>query len=242
MSPEATSPKDYLKGRLQQLTDFVNDPRAAEALAEGRVHPARGLVLRAVMATPGLPTFLYNQAYTRRYRVAGHEVLGVGYHAVTVADGAKQVRKFYRKTAGLSEAEQQRHVTAMQHKQASSLAHLEPFAIPQEFFIQQDPLNPNQSVVAATQARVAIKAGLNFYSGAAPLVADPSAFATSALEMQAASDPTALPDVVGINNLVVEVDTGAILLIDPVSLHAGDPEDAPSYQQAQRILERISKK
>lgn len=242
MSPKAESSFSYLIKRLQQVTDFVNDPRALEALAEGRVHPVRAVVLRAVMATPGLPEFLYNQAYTRRYQAAGHEILGIGYHAVTVADGPNQVRKFYRHTAGQSEAEQRQHVALLQQKQASTLAHLEPFAVPQEFFIQEDPLNPNQSVVVATQARIAIKTGLNFYTGAEPLAVNPVAFAESALEMQANSDPMALPDVVGVNNLVVEADTGAILLIDPVSLHADDPIDAPSYERAQRILKAVQQK
>lgn len=154
------------------------------------------------MATPGLPEFLYNRAYTRRYRATGHEILGVGHHVVTVVDGAHQERKCYRKTAGLSEAKQQRQVATMQRKQGSTLAHLEPFAIPQEFFIQEYPLAPTK-----------VWLGLH--------------------------RPTALPDVFGINNLVVEVDTGAILLIDPVSLHAGDPEDASAYEQARRILERV---
>ena len=239
MSPKAESSFSYLTQRLQQVTDFVNDPRAPEALAEGRVHPLRAVVLRAVMATPGLPEFMYARAYTRRYQAAGHEILGVGYHAVTVADGPNQVRKFYRHTAGQSEAEQRQHVALLQQKQASTLAHLEPFAVPEEFFVQEDPLNPSRSVVAATQARIAIKTGLNFYTGAEPLAVNPVAFAESALDMQANSDPAALPDVVGVNNLVVEADTGAILLIDPVSLQASDPSDSAAYERAQQILEGI---
>ena len=107
------------------------------------------------------------------------------------------------------------------------------------FFVQEDPLNPSRSVVAATQARVAIAAGLNFYTGAEPLAVNPVAFAESALDMQANSDPAALPDVVGVNNLVVEADTGAVLLIDPVSLQASDPNDSVAYERAQQILEGI---
>ena len=240
MSPEVRLPHHHIAQRLRQVTDFVNDPRAPEALAEGRVHPARAVVLKAIMATPGLPHFLYSRTYTKPYEAAGHEVLGTGYHAVVVDDGPHQVRKFYRRTAGLSEAEQRAHLAHLEQKQQSTLSHLPSFTVPQEFFIQEDPLNPNQSIIAATQARVAIKAGLNFYKGAAPLIADPSTFAAQALTMQEESTPTALPDVVGVNNLVVEAHTGEILLIDPVSLHADDPEDDVAYQQAQRILERVS--
>lgn len=240
MSPEAESPKSYVAKRLQLLTDFVNDPRSAEVLAEGGVHPARALVLRAVMATPGLPKFLYNNAYTRHYKAAGHEILGIGYHAITVADGPNAVRKFFRRTAGQTEAQQQQQIKELEHKQASALTHLAEYTVPQHFFIQENPLNPQESVVAATQARINIQTGINFYLGADAPAADPSDFAASALEMQENSDPHALPDVVGVNNLVVEADTGAILLIDPVSLHADDPIDVPSYERAQRILERVS--
>lgn len=93
----------HIRSRADQLANFVFSPEAREVLAQGDIHPARALVIRAILATPGLPKFLHEHTQASAYRKAGFNILGIGYHAITTDDGPSQVRKFYRHTATMGE-------------------------------------------------------------------------------------------------------------------------------------------
>ena len=77
----------HIRSRADQLANFVYSPEAREVLAQGNVHPARALVIRAILDTPGLPKFLHEHTQASAYRKAGFDILGRGYHAITTSDG-----------------------------------------------------------------------------------------------------------------------------------------------------------
>jgi hypothetical protein len=55
--------------------------------------------------------------------------------------------------------------------------------------------------------------------------------------MLAESGVTAAPDLLGRDNAVVDASTGAIRLIDPITLVASDPTDEIGYGKVARFLE-----
>lgn len=101
----------HIRSRTDQLANFVYSPDAREILAQGDLHPARAMVIRAILATPRLPKFLHEHTQGSAYRRAGFDILGIGYHAITVDDGPSTVRKFYRHTAAMSEGAQKSKLT-----------------------------------------------------------------------------------------------------------------------------------
>lgn len=226
-----------LRQRINQLANFVHNPGAHEILAEGTIHPARALVIRAILATPGLPKFLHDMTNATQYRRAGFDVLGVGYHAVTVSDGSEKVRKFYRHTSDMSEAEQTAQMNDWNAKQSLILEHLGMYAVPQNFDIDAHPLDPNKSLVVATQDRIIPAGVINIF--------EPDSIPESAREFLARSQamPTtgaivAVPDLIGHENAVVEATTGAIKLVDPIALVRDDPSDTAGYDRVVRRLEQ----
>jgi len=236
MAPLPSETITYVRRRIDQLSHFVQNPNAREMLAEGTMNPVRAMVIRAVLATPGLPDFLQERSYISGYRRAGFDVLGTGYHAVTVTDGPAAVKKFYRHTAGLTESEQNGQIKVWDAKQKLALEHLGAYAVPQTFTIESNPLNSAESVVTATQERIESVGAIDIFAPEQNLDGTQS-FIADSYAMQYQSGIAAVPDLFGRNNAVIEATTGAVKLIDPITLVRDDPIDENGYARVSRYLE-----
>lgn len=225
----------YLNRRLNQVIEFTNSDNPRERLANGKIHPVRSLALKAVLATPGLPAFLYRHYGAGAFEQAGYTIAGTGNHAITLHDGNKMVRKIYPYTEHLSEEEQTRQIETWRHKQSLSLEYLEPYSIEQDFSLDAHPLRPNVSVIIAQQRYIAPALSINL-SNETPISESVTNFIAASKIMHTASQPTALPDVIGRNNLVIEAETNLLCLIDPISLVRHDPSDILAYQSALSVL------
>ncbi len=230
----------YVRFRIEQIATFVNSPDAYEQLSSGTMNPLRAMVIRAVMLTPGLPHFLHERVGAPGYRQAGLDILGIGFHAVTVKDGEDSVRKYYRRTVGASEASQREIIKIWNAKQNMILAHLGEYAVPQFFEIGENPLNNTQSIVTATQARISSVGSINMFK--------PDSIPKSALhffhdsqQMNLTNGNSAVPDLIGKENALIEASTGAIKLIDPIALVREDPVDEPGYHRVTSFLDEYLK-
>ncbi len=227
----------HIRSRTDQLANFVYSPDAREILAQGDLHPARAMVIRAILATPRLPKFLHEHTQGSAYRRAGFDILGIGYHAITVDDGPSTVRKFYRHTAAMSEGAQKKQIDIWCEKQSYALEHLAEYAVAQSFAIEANPLNPSQSIVTATQERIHSTSGVNMFVPET-IPESAQAFLRDSRAMLIESGIAAAPDLPGRDYAVIDTSTGAIKLIDPITLVASDPTDEVGYQKVARFLER----
>lgn len=226
----------YVRRRIEQIAMFTQDPNALEILASGSVNPLRAIVLRAVMATPGLPNFLYQQTVAPEYRKAGFDIIGVGYGAVTVSDGPDMVRKFYRHTAGNSEEAHKAAIELWTAKQSLTLEHLGAYAVPQFFSIEENPTNTSESIVSAIQRRINPRGAINmFQSEQIPELAIP--FLHDSQAMHQNSIHNAVPDLVGRDNVLIESGTSKVFLIDPIALLGDDQGDKSSHAKVARYLD-----
>ncbi|MGV9001717.1 MAG: hypothetical protein ACOH18_02050 [Candidatus Saccharimonadaceae bacterium] len=238
LSPPEPENESYFERRLKQIAVFIESPNAHEVLASGELNPIRVVALRAIMATPGLPDFLHRHAMAPEYRRAGFNILGIGFGAVTVGDGPESVLKYYRHTAGENEASQQATIQTWTAKQDLVLEHLGQYAVPQTFTIEQNPLNLSESIIAARQSRIKSTGAINvFRSNEIPACAVP--FIEDSQHMHHNSGRTAVPDLVGRNNALIEAGTGAIKLIDPIALTSYDPGDEAAYLRAVDFLDNF---
>jgi len=147
--------RQHIDNRLNQAINFTQSERVTEKIRDGEFNSRlRRMTLQAILATPGLPDFLYERHIVRPYARIGREVIGAGAHSIALADGTDKVQKVLFETRGKSETEQRAFITELDADQEVSLRHLEPFTLAQSFAIEPDPLHPHQPIVIARQQRV----------------------------------------------------------------------------------------
>ena len=229
-------PFAHIVDRARMVAAFVNAPEAHERV-ENVKSPINRMVLRAVLATPGLPLFLYRKLISHAYEEAGFRVIGTGTHAVTVLDGDSGVKKFYPESRGMNETKMRALLKRWNDRQDPLLEHLEPFTIPQAFTIESDPLNPNGGpIVASTQELILARKSISFTD---PRWVSPDGqladFIQRSHTMYHTTPEHAVPDIIGSRNVLIGMD-GQPLLVDTVSLFADDHEDAHAHGKSKRIL------
>ncbi len=232
------TPLAYLANRTRQLAEFVGRPNAKESLATVK-SPQKVIIIRAILATPGLPEFLYERVVAKPYSRIGYEVIGIGAHAVTVKDGSTRVRKIYPESVGMTKDEKLALIAKWEARQALNLTHMSEHTIPQSFSIEPFVLPPftDDSVVTASQPIVEFDRTIMLPQLARGRVA--TAATQFVLDGQAMFESTsgdAVPDVVGNCNLVIDRVRDRAVLIDTIALMANDPSDKRAYRQSAAIF------
>lgn len=226
----------HISERLDQIASFVTRDDALEVIKAGELRSkARALALRAIIATPGLPDFLYNTRIRKPYADHGLPVIGVGVHAVAVKSGTSEVKKLYPRTVTMDQRQKNDYISALDDKQKIACKYLGQFVVPQEFSIQTNPLDDSTSVVIAIQPFIKPHASIKL--GTATVSEELNDFAARSLCMQ--DEGHALPDIVGNRNLLVG--ENGIQLIDPIALLADDPSDSYAYEKANYALSKYLK-
>lgn len=228
----------HINRRIDQIAKFCHSEQAEDELTQGTVHPVRALVLRAVLATPGLPDFLYRQRIVRPYEQSGYHVIGAGANATTLRDGDHGVRKIYEQTAHLSEAEQLQLIADFEMRQSITHHHLGSHSVAQAFSVDHHPLRPTRSVVVATQPFVPYGDTLNFYDPATLNRPELIRFRQRCYDMAENSTPRALPDLAGNSNVLIHAETHKPVLIDPIALLHDDPADDKAFLKTSLILKQ----
>lgn len=223
---------DHINSRINQAASFVVQEDALEIINSGELtSKVRALTLRAIIATPGLPEFLYNTRIIAPYRRQGFSVVGTGAHAVALRDGHSAVRKIYPETAAMNIRQKHEHIDLLRYKQSVAQKHLGRFVLPQSFSIEPHPLHESQSVVSASQPLVVAQGSIRVATAQPHPELDE--FTDRSFAMQ--DEDAALPDVVGNKNLLICKDR-RLILVDPITLHARDPDDQNAYARADTAL------
>ena len=136
----------------------------------------------------------------------------------------------------MDEDAQKKQIDIWSEKQSYALEHLAEYAVAQSFAIEANPLNYSQSIVTATQDLVHSTFGSNMFDPKS-IPKSAQSFLRDSRVMLAESGVTAAPDLLGRDNAVVDASTGAIRLIDPITLVASDPTDEIGYGKVARFLE-----
>ena len=226
----------YVNDRINQIAKFCHADQAKDELEHGELNPLRALVLRAIIATPGLPDFLYDQRVVRPYERGGYAVVGAGMHTTAIQDGPHAVRKIHENSLHLSESEQYELIDHLESRQALTAHHLGRYCLSQTYAIDQHPLRPNKSVVVATQPFISAMRSINFFQRADSQQTELAGFAKKCHNMYANSNYEALPDLAGNNNVLIDAETRTPLLIDPIALLRADPSDNRAYEKTATIL------
>lgn len=223
----------HINERAAWVAELTTHANAREILkVSGATLPKR-LFLSALLLTPGAPEALFRHFILKPYEKVG-KVIGKGATALVVQDSDTTVRKFFLSTDHLTEKQQETQMAKWQAKQDLSLLHMEKFVVPQQLAIEEHPIFPERgSIITATQAFTPYESAINIYDEAFRrgtwFPADFYAASRAMYEF----DPSALPDVIGIDNIVFDED-GKLRVIDPIALT--EEEDGPYYQKAARAF------
>lgn len=90
--------------------------------------------------------------------------------------------------------------------------------------------------MTATQERIHSTFGINMFLPES-IPESAQSFLRDSRVLLTESGVTAAPDLLGRDNAVVDTSTGAIKLIDPITLVASDPTDEIGYEKVAHFLE-----
>ncbi|MDB5161548.1 MAG: hypothetical protein JWM52_56 [Candidatus Saccharibacteria bacterium] len=231
-------PLSYFANRTRQLAEFVGRPNARESL-ETIQNPQRVLILRAILATPGLPAFLYQQIVAKPYKKIGYDVIGIGAHAVTVKDGPSRVKKIYPESIGISDEQKLALLAKWEARQALNITHIPQHTVEQQFSIEPFSLPPfnDDSVVTASQPIIEFDHTImSTQLTRGRVTAAATQFVLDGQAMYEATRGAAVPDVIGNCNLVIDRLRNRVVLIDTIALMEDDPSDHRAYQQSAAIF------
>lgn len=227
----ALSPR--LTERAAFVAEIISHPQSREILRTSSATIAKRLFLSSLLLTPGVPEAFFKHFILKPYERLG-SVIGKGATALVVRDSQTTVRKFFLGTDHMTETKQQEMLSSWEAKQAISLTHMPQFVVPQQFSLDEHPLFPERgSIVTATQEFIPHSESIDIYDESFRRhLWFPAAFVEASWAMYQ-DDNSALPDVVGIDNVIID-EAGNVKLIDPIVLTAED--DGPYYQKAARAF------
>lgn len=227
--------RNHISNRLDHIVAFTHGERARERLASDEFNSrVRRMALVAVMATPGLPEFLYEQRVVSPYRAVGYNVIGLGTSATTLDAQDGTVLKILHKTRNMPEASQRAEIDRLERLQDVSLKYLEQFIPVQEFSIGGDPLSLDKDVVIARQEKVDGRSATPMLRGKEEPTDAFNDFIDAAEKMK--NDGVAVPDLLGSSNLLVGK-AGGIHLIDTICTVNSTEDGGKAFKRNCQVLD-----